>query len=209
MHKSVVILGASGFAREIADVLRDIGEDGGVGILGFADIDGSNKGEMLNGIEILGTLADVPATEGIVAFPGAGEIGPRKRQVQEMFDRGLGTLTIVHPSVIMSPFVTLGEGTIVTAGCILTNNITVGDWVILNLGVTVGHDVAIGDHCVLSPGVHVSGWVTLEDECYIGTGAILLPRVTVHEGAVVGAGAVVTRDVEAGAVVVGIPARPR
>ena len=209
MHKSVVILGASGFAREVVDVLRDIGEASGVRILGFADIDDSRKGEILNGVEIMGTLADVPVTDGLVAFPGAGEIGPRKRQVKEMLDRGLGTLTIVHPSVIMSSYVTLGEGTIVTAGCILTNSITVGDYVILNLGVTVGHDASIGSHCVLSPGVHVSGWVTIEDECYIGTGAVLLPKVTVHRGAVVGAGAVVSRDVEAGAVVVGIPARPR
>ncbi len=41
----------------------------------------------------------------------------------------------------------------------------------------------------------------------VGTGAILLPGVTVGEGAIVGAGAVVVRDVPAGAVVAGVPAR--
>jgi UDP-2-acetamido-3-amino-2,3-dideoxy-glucuronate N-acetyltransferase len=41
----------------------------------------------------------------------------------------------------------------------------------------------------------------------VGTGAVILPGVTIGERAVVGAGAVVTRDVPAGAVVVGNPAR--
>jgi acetyltransferase-like isoleucine patch superfamily enzyme len=41
----------------------------------------------------------------------------------------------------------------------------------------------------------------------IGSGAVILAGVTIGEGALVGAGAVVTRDVPAGAVVVGNPAR--
>ena len=44
---------------------------------------------------------------------------------------------------------------------------------------------------------------------WLGGGAIILPGVTVGDDALIGAGSVVTRDVPAGATVVGNPARPR
>jgi acetyltransferase-like isoleucine patch superfamily enzyme len=49
----------------------------------------------------------------------------------------------------------------------------------------------------------------LQHCCSIGAGAVILPGVTVGANATVGAGAVVTEDVQAGATVVGCPARSR
>lgn len=49
--------------------------------------------------------------------------------------------------------------------------------------------------------------ITLEDGVWLGGGVIVLPGVTIGEGTVVGAGAVVTRDLPAGVVAAGNPAR--
>jgi maltose O-acetyltransferase len=49
--------------------------------------------------------------------------------------------------------------------------------------------------------------VTIEDYAFIGPRAIILPGVKIGKGAVVGAGAVVTKDVEAYAIVGGVPAK--
>jgi acetyltransferase-like isoleucine patch superfamily enzyme len=55
---------------------------------------------------------------------------------------------------------------------------------------------------------HVAAPVHVGREVWIGRGAIVLPGVRIGDGAVIAANAVVTRDVPAGAVVGGVPARP-
>jgi acetyltransferase-like isoleucine patch superfamily enzyme len=51
------------------------------------------------------------------------------------------------------------------------------------------------------------GPITIEDDAWLGYGVIVLSGVCIGEGAVIGAGSVVTKDVPAGAVAVGVPAR--
>lgn len=53
----------------------------------------------------------------------------------------------------------------------------------------------------------IEGKVVIEDYVFIGPNVVVLPGVTIGKGAVVGAGAVVTKDVTAGSVVGGIPAK--
>jgi acetyltransferase-like isoleucine patch superfamily enzyme len=51
------------------------------------------------------------------------------------------------------------------------------------------------------------GKIEIKDNCFIGNNVIIMPGVSIGPNAVVGAGAVVTKDVPAGTVVVGVPAK--
>ena len=77
----------------------------------------------------------------------------------------------------------------------------------------IGDDVTIYQNVTLggtnpSTGIGGKRHPTLRDRVVIGSGAQILGPIEVGEGGKVGANAVVTRDVAAGATVVGIPAKP-
>ncbi len=81
--------------------------------------------------------------------------------------------------------------------------------------IEIGADVLIGPHCYITDHDHapgggvVSAPVKIADHAWLGAHVTVLKGVTIGERAVVGAGSVVTRDVPAGATVVGNPARPK
>jgi len=77
----------------------------------------------------------------------------------------------------------------------------------------IGNDVTIYQNVTLggtnpSTGIGGKRHPTLGDGVVIGSGAQILGPVTIGDGAKVGANSVVTKDVAAGATVVGIPAKP-
>ncbi len=116
---------------------------------------------------------------------------------------------LVDPSAWIGDDVELGEGVIVHPGAMCTTNVRIGTHSHLNCRAVVSHDCRIGDFVSISPGVLLNGDVIVEDDVFVGTGSIVLPGRRIGQGAVIGAGAVVVDDVEAGATVVGSPARPR
>lgn len=84
------------------------------------------------------------------------------------------------------------------------DSITVGDRVFMVDGVYIGsadHDRA--DRST----AHGTGRVVIGDNVFIGQRAVVLGGVTIGDGATIGAGAVVTKDVPAGTVAAGVPAR--
>jgi maltose O-acetyltransferase len=106
-------------------------------------------------------------------------------------------------------YITIGAGTFVNFGCILLDcaPITIGTACQLATNVqllTPTHPV--------DPGPRRAGWeaaepITLGDNVWLGGGVIVCPGVTIGDDTVVGAGAVVTRDLPAGVVAFGAPAR--
>jgi len=119
----------------------------------------------------------------------------------------------------VGPFVEIQAGVSVGADCKLQSHSFVCDGVEIGDRVFIGHGVMfVNDK---RPRATTDGgelqtdadWTLLRtvvrDGASIGSGAVILGGVEIGAGALVGAGAVVTRDVESGETVMGIPARAR
>ena len=205
MTRQLIIWGCGGFGREVKWLCESIG----VEVLGFLDERPEMKGQVIDGAEVLGDIADIDHLRGRaeVLCAGVGDPGLKRRFVGKTLEAGFDlSHPLVHPGVRVSPRNRVGRGSVITEGTILTVNVVIGEHVIVNLACTLGHDSTLGDYCTLSPGVNLSGSVDVGEGAYLGTGCAVRERLKIGAWSVVGGGAFVAKDVPARCLVAGVPA---
>ena len=164
----------------------------------------------INGIAVK-LVGEVQARKEDRFIIAVGDHGLRRRAAMDCAGAGLMPVALVHPRAEMSARVEVGLGSVICGGCIVTTNVLIGAHVHVNLSCTISHDVRIGDFSTLSPAVHVSGHVEIGEDVFIGIGANIIngragAPLTIGNGAVIAAGACVTKSVDAGSLVAGVPA---
>ena len=108
-------------------------------------------------------------------------------------------------------FYAIGEHTSILPVTTVTDPqyVRIGNNVSLSACALIGHD---GSIAVLNRayGVRLDrvGKIDIRDNVFVGQGAVILPGVTIGPNAIVAAGAVVSRDVDEGDIVGGVPAKP-
>lgn len=103
-------------------------------------------------------------------------------------------------------------GKLILKGGFINENvqITAGDVVEIGDDFTCGRDVVIRSfdgHTICQEGYKISEPIKIGNHVWIGQGAIILKGVTIGDGAIVAAGAIVTKDVPAGCIAAGVPAK--
>jgi sugar O-acyltransferase (sialic acid O-acetyltransferase NeuD family) len=208
--EKIAIIGAGGFGREVLDIIDACNQIKPIyKPLGFiVDPIYAKPGEIVNDLPILGGFDWLEQHAGDVFITcGVGPSHLRYQLIQRAKAINTRFINLIHPSVIKTRWISMGEGVIITAGCILTNQIMIGDHVHLNLDCTIGHNSVLQDFVTLAPGVHVSGNVQLETGCYIGTGANIIEKLVIGEWSIIGAGSTIINNVPPNTTVVGNPGK--
>lgn len=115
--------------------------------------------------------------------------------------------SVLHPDASISQTGTVGLGTLIAAQAVVAPNAQIGHHCIVNHSAVVDHDCIVGNFAHIAPQCSLGGASKIGKGVLVGAGAVIMPGITVGDYAVVGAGAIVTKNVPAGVVVIGNPAK--
>jgi UDP-perosamine 4-acetyltransferase len=200
LTKPFILVGASGHARVLADLILAVGGR----LLGVVDR-GASPGAWHFGIPMLGDdamLADYPP-EAVDLVLGIGAMPGRDLRASVLARLAAYSFPdLIHPSACVAREVHLGGGAQVMAGVVIQTGCRLGAHVIVNTRASLDHDCELAEHAHIAPGAVLCGDVRIGARALVGPGAVVARGVRVGAGAVIGAGASVVRDVPEGARVI-------
>lgn len=203
--KKILIIGAGGLGKEVADLIRYLNQ---YEIEGFLDDDPGKKDTLVNQLPVLGTVLDLEKycdTKHIVI--AIANPGVKKKIAKVAVNAGFRFPNLIHPSVVLGNNVTLGQGNIICAGVILSTESCLNDFITINPQCGIGHESTLCSYSTLYWGVHIGGNTIVNEACELGTHSCVLQGLHIAEKVVLGAGAVVVKSIDTCGTYVGIPAK--
>lgn len=207
MIKDILIIGASGFGREVLQWIKDINKVKETwNILGFLD-DNLNA---LDGYEcdykVVGRIQNwIPKDNEYFVIAIANPV-VKEKIVTDMEAKGAKFVSIVHPTALIGEFNHIGRGVVVYPYADITVNTTIGNYVSL-LGAKIGHDAVIGDYTTICGHCGINGHASVGRNVFIGSHVVVAPGKKIGDNAYVGNGSVVVTNIRSGYTVFGNPAK--
>lgn len=198
--KKVIIIGAGGHGKVIADIIRLNGDI----VYGYLD---DKRPEVLPGFHVLGEVEAIRkfAVKDYCFFVAIGNNHIRQK-IMESYPIA-EWYAAIHPSAIIADDVEIDAGVAIMANAVINSGSKIGRGVIINTSSTVDHDNVIGNFAHISPGVHLGGTVHIGDRSWVGIGATVINNIDICDDCIIGAGAVVVGDINVSGKYIGVPAK--
>jgi sugar O-acyltransferase (sialic acid O-acetyltransferase NeuD family) len=202
-HNKLLIIGASGHGKVIADIALKMNKWESIA---FLDDDENIKQSM--NIEVIGKSSDVTKhIQDYDIFVAIGNNTTRERIQKNLEKLGASIPVLVHPGATIGKQVEIGFGTAVMAGVVINCCTRIGKGCIINTGATIDHDNIVEDYVHISPGANLAGTVKVGKGTWIGIGSVVSNNISIVSNCKIGAGAVVVRDIDEVGIYVGVPVK--
>jgi len=197
--KDLVIIGAGGHSKDIADVALKSGYN----LLGFLD-DNLNTKSIFD-YPILSSIHEylIRSSSHINFFIGIGNNLIRKELANKYSH--LNFITLIHPSVKIAQNVEIGKGTVIGANSVINSSVRIGEHSIVNANAVISHDCQIGNYSHIAPGAILCGTVFIGDLTHIGAGTVVRNNIDICSNVTVGIGSVIVKDINVEGTYFGVP----
>ena len=206
---SIIILGAGGHGKVVADTLVSLYKD--LEVFFFDDKYIKNELYALNSYPVLGKINDAfnndMLSDHLQAFVAIGNSKERLLLTNKLSSFGYKIPYIIHPSSYISPSASISKGALVLANTVIQASAKIGNSVIINNGSTVDHDCNLEDGVHVCPGVHIAGNVSIGKRSWVGIGSSIIQNISIGSDVTIGAGSVVINDIPSHQTAYGIPAK--
>lgn len=203
MKKNLLILGAGGHGKVVADIALRMNRWQHIG---FIDDNECIETDMT--LEVIGRPSDVLTYMDKADFVVAIGNNTIRENIQEKLESiGASIATLIHPSAIIGKDVSIGKGTVVMAGAVINCSTKIGKGCIINTSCSLDHDNLIEDYVHISPGSNLAGTVKVGRSSWIGIGSVISNNITICNSCIVGAGSVVIRCINESGTYVGVPVK--
>lgn len=204
MGQKVIIIGAGGHAKVIADIILKNNDE----LIGFLDDNIGIGKKVIEKYNVIGKLDDciqLYNSDNSIKFI----IGIGDNKIREKISKkyNLPYYTAMHPTSTIGLGVKIKEGTAIMANTTINVNASIGKHCIINTGAIIEHDNEIEDFVHVSPNAAIAGTVKIGKRTHVGIGACIKNNISVCEDAIIGAGAVVVNNIEVKGTYMGIPAK--
>jgi sugar O-acyltransferase (sialic acid O-acetyltransferase NeuD family) len=208
--QDIAILGAGGFGRELACIIKAINEvKPTYNFIGFFDYT-VPVGTDLGYGKVLGDFAEYNTWSTPLAFViGVASAGKLQKIPTDITNPNIIFPNLIAPNVLFFDKETfnMGKGNIFTFNCRISCNVKIGDFNTFNGNVSLGHDVEIGNYNMIQPETRISGECKIGNSNFFGVRSTILQNIKIGNNTRIGAGGFIMRNTKDNHLYMGNPAK--
>lgn len=212
--EKIIIIGGRGTAIVIADQIYDAQNrfNQKIEVIGLA-LDDLSGGNEISGYPILCPIRELydryknfKDVKFIYSLYRPDVMAERTQILYELKIPLEKFTNFIHPSVMLSRSVKLGNGNVFLANVVVNCNAKIGNFNTVNSGTLLGHDIEIGDNNYFAGQVCVGSGLKLGNQNFIGLNTTIRNGIRIGDNNIVGMSSNITKDVDDNSILYGNPA---